>query len=70
MTTSEIAAQFSKIFDKSNKKVCSNCPRAEPNSTVAGCRDNHTYISKEAGCCSRCYGVPGYFYADDALQVG
>jgi len=65
MAISEIIAQFSKMFDKTNKKVCSNCPQAKPNSTVADCRDNSAYIAKEAGCCSKCYSVPGYFYDTD-----
>jgi len=52
MTISEIVAQFSKIFDKSNKKVCSNCPQANPKSTVADCAGSSVFISKEAGCCS------------------
>src|SRR3989304_6743723 len=65
MTISEIAAQFSKMFDKSNKKVCSNCPKASPNSMVADCRDNSGFVSREAGCCSRCFSLPGYFYRGD-----
>lgn len=47
------------IFDPANKRVCSDCPCASSGSTVDDCVG--TYISKEAGCCSRCARGGGYF---------